>query len=87
MSKDETDFGEIHVIHLRDPDSSCDMEVWINGTKVGFKEWSFDPGAGCLMEEFEENKTESVAAAPDWLKERIAEAYDDMEPVYEKWGF
>lgn len=82
----ETEFGDIHIVHLREPDAECHVEVWINGTKVKFEEWTFDPGAGYEMKEYQAMKSGAVEAAPDWLKDRIAEAYDDMEPTYERWS-
>ena len=81
-----TNIGDVHVIHMRDPDSSCHLEVWVNGVQVGFEQWSFDPGAGYEMDEFEEMKAGSVAEAPDWLKARIEEAYDDMKPAFDRWS-
>ena len=91
----------IDIIHMRDPDYSCDHEVWVDGVKVGSLDlagphsaadtdiefYDFDPGAGSDMAEFEEQKTDAVEAAPDYLKDRIAQIYDDMKPTYEKWSY
>ena len=78
----------IDIIHQRDPDCSCDIEVWVDGKRMtaSVHEWSFDPGAGYEMDEFEETKRERVEAAPEFLKDRIAGIYDEMEPTYEKWS-
>ena len=88
----------IDIIHQRDPDSSCDIEVWVDGARsnlsqhhragepIHVHEWSFDPGAGYSMDDFEENRQASVDSAPDFLKERIAQIYDEMKPSYEKWS-
>jgi hypothetical protein len=89
----------IDIIHMRDPDSSCDHEVYVDGKRVSsvygvdtdpaitVEFWSFDPGAGYDRDEIEENKTAGIAAAPDFLKATIEQIWDDMEPTYEKWGF
>lgn len=81
----------IDIIHQRDPDSSCDVEVYVDGKPLAadtdFHYWSFDPGAGYDMDEFEESRREDVEAAPEFLKDTIADIYDQMKPVYEKWGF
>jgi hypothetical protein len=38
------------------------------------------------MDDFEDNKRESIAAAPDFLKPVLEEIYDDMQPTYERWS-
>jgi hypothetical protein len=89
----------IDIIHMRDPDSSCDHEVYVDGKRVGsvygvdtdpaitVKFWSFDPGAGYDRTDIAESKAENIAAAPDFLKATIEQIWDEMEPSYEKWGF
>lgn len=82
--------ARIDIIHQRDPDSECSIEVWVDGVRTGefhdVHEWSFDPGAGCDMDEFEEERQGAVDSAPDFLKERIGVIYDEMEPTYERWS-
>lgn len=79
----------IDVIHMRDPDSSCDLLVYVDGVKVDHHEWSFDPGAGTeyTEEEYAEEKQNAVDSAPDGLKGVLGEIYDDFEDSYEKWSY
>jgi len=76
----------VDVIHQRDPDSSCYIVVYVDGVKVNHNEWSFDPGAGYDMEDFKEDRKETLEVAPDFLKPVLAEIYDEMEPTYERWS-
>jgi len=90
----------IDIIHMRDPDYSCDHEVWVDGVKVGSFDLAgphsapdidiefheFDPGAGFSMEDWDENKRDRMDAVPEYLRERIASIYDEMKPTYEKWS-
>jgi hypothetical protein len=50
----------IDIIHMRDPDSSCDHEVYLDGVPVTYKDdlhfWSYDPGAGYDLNEVEEKQ-------------------------------
>jgi hypothetical protein len=81
----------IDIIHMRDPDSSCDHEVYIDGVQVTYKDdlhfWSYDPGAGYDLDEVAESREDDIRSAPDFLKNRIEEIWDAMAPTYEKWGF
>lgn len=76
----------IDVIHMRDPDSECDIEVYVDGERVGVHMWSFDPGAGYEREQIAEMRQDEIDMAPYWLKPRIEQIWDEMEPAYEKWG-
>ncbi|BCO56053.1 hypothetical protein MINTM005_12970 [Mycobacterium intracellulare] len=81
----------IDIIHMRDPDSSCDIEIYVNGQKaehpfISVHEWSFDPGAGYDKDEIEEMRRDDIDAAPDFLKPVIEEIWDEMAPAYEKWS-
>jgi hypothetical protein len=79
----------IDVIHMRDPDSSCDLMVYVDGEKVDHHEWSFDPGAGTeyTAEEYAEEKRNAVDRAPEGMKSVLAEIYDDFEESYERWSY
>jgi hypothetical protein len=78
----------IDIIHMRDPDSSCDHEVYVDGVPItDFEIHSFDPGAGYEMNEWEEDKQARIENTPDYLKARIAAIIDEMEPTYRKWGY
>lgn len=76
----------VDIIHVRDPDAACDHEVYIEGERVDAEFWSFDPGAGYSTEDFEEQRQWAIDAAPDFLKARIAQIYDDMKRTYERWS-
>lgn len=76
----------VDLVHMRDPDYSCDLEIWIDGQRATFEEWSFDPGSGWDMSEFDENVAAAVEAAPEFLRERIAGIYAEMRPTYERWS-
>lgn len=82
----------IDIIHQRDPDSECYIEVYIDGVLASHldghdvHEHSFDPGAGYEMDEYDEQAREHVASVPDFLKPVIEGIYDDMRPTYERWG-
>lgn len=77
----------IDIIHMRDPDSSCDVTVYVDGvSSADVKIHSFDPGAGYNMDEFEEQRQSHIANAPDFLKPVLKQIYDDMQPAYERWS-
>ncbi|UBV20348.1 MULTISPECIES: hypothetical protein [Mycolicibacterium] len=69
----------VDLIHQRSPNSSCDTAIYVDGQKVEFKSWSFDPGSGWTAGEFNEFRNETLDAAPDFLKPILEEALDDME--------
>jgi hypothetical protein len=72
---------------MRDPDSSCDITVYVDGVSVAdVHEYSFDPGAGYSMDDFEENRQWHIANAPDYLKPVLEQIYEDMQPTYERWS-
>jgi hypothetical protein len=81
----------IDIIHMRDPDCACDHEVYVDGNRAGYHDirlhfYEFDPGAGYDMDEFEDNKRAAVENAPDFLKARIAQIYDEMKTTYGRWS-
>ncbi|AMS01069.1 hypothetical protein SEA_ARCHERNM_75 [Mycobacterium phage ArcherNM] len=76
----------IDIIHDRDPDSACDLTVYVDGEKVEFHEWSFDPGAGMDMDDYDEEAVEAVKAAPDFLKPVLAQIYEDRRDTFERWS-
>jgi hypothetical protein len=80
----------IDIIHMRDPDSASDHEVYLDGVRIGdaidLNFYEFDPGAGYEMDAFEGNKQSAVDAAPEFLKARISELYDEFKPTYERWS-
>jgi hypothetical protein len=77
----------IDIIHQRDPDSECSLTVYVDGKPVqDYHYWSFDPGAGYEMDEFDAEAAEAVADAPEHLKPVLAEIYDEMRETYERWS-
>jgi len=53
----------IEVIHSRDPDTSCDIHVYVDGVAVAsFTEIDIDPGAGYTREGWNEHRKDSLAA-------------------------
>jgi hypothetical protein len=76
----------IDIIHMRDPDYGCEITVYVDGQSVNFEEWSFDPGAGYSMNDFEDNKQSAIEYAPEFLKPVLEKIYDDMQPTYERWS-
>jgi len=45
---------KVEVLHYRDPDSSCDITVWIDGKLVDCTVEDIDPGRGYMMSDWEE---------------------------------
>ena len=45
----------VEVLHVRDPDSSCDVRVWVNGIAVNVTYYEdIDPGAGYSLEDWDD---------------------------------
>lgn len=74
----------IEILHGRDPDSSCDLTVWIDGVDVTNRDdvivdvEDVDPGRGYEAEDWAES-AEWAATRPersDAFKAALAEAYD-----------
>ncbi len=77
----------IDVVHQRDPDSACSVSVYVDGVEVEIQEWSFDPGAGCDMDSFAEERDERIASAPEYLRPVLAAIYDESESTYRRHGY
>ena len=76
----------IDIVHQRDPDSECGIEVYVDGQPVDVNLWGFDPGAGYEMAEFDAMRDADIASAPEFLRPVLAKAYADMRPSYERWS-
>lgn len=77
----------VDVIHDRDPDSACDITVYVDGRRVDdCHEWSFDPGSGWEMNDFYTWRDEALASAPDHLKPILAEMFSSREESFERWS-
>lgn len=67
----------VQVLHSRDPDSSCDLRVWINGREVEVTEvCDVDPGAGHSREDWNDrirhygrSRSAFARACRAWLRE------------------
>lgn len=67
-TQDEADVAvptapKVQIIHSRDPDSECDLTVFVNGVKVNFTEEDIDPGRGYDEESIQERRDEAEARA------------------------
>lgn len=51
---------KVEVLHVRDPDSSCGVTVWIDGVEVSFDEESIDPGRGYSRGEWYDRMTDNA---------------------------
>ncbi len=61
---------QVEVLHVRDPDSSCSIAVWVNGVETrDFAEVDSDPGAGYMRSDWDEH-TRSIEA-----NEKLSEAF------------
>lgn len=76
----------IDIIHGRDPDSACELTVFVDGQRVDFTEWSFDPGAGMTMSEFDAFREETLKEAPTYLRSVLEQQFDDYRSSYERWS-
>lgn len=76
----------IDIIHGRDPDSACELTVFVDGQRVDFKEWSFDPGAGMTMSEFDEFRESALKEAPEYLRHVLEQEFDNYRSSYQRWS-
>jgi hypothetical protein len=56
--------SKIELIHYRDPDSPCEIAVFLDGVRVPdsqLNQVSLDPGAGYSREEWEAMRMEDIA--------------------------
>lgn len=88
MSDPTTPAGtpRIDIVVVRHPDYENQVTVYVNGEVAEVNEWSFDPGAGYEYADFCEMRDSDVKAAPDFLKDVIAQTYEDMRGVFERWS-
>lgn len=76
----------IDIIHERDPDSSCDLTVYVDGVKVDHNSWSFDPGEGMEIAEYDEWRDNAIEAAPEFLKPILDRLFEDYRGYYEEYS-
>jgi hypothetical protein len=51
---------KIEILHERDPDSDCDITVWVNGVEITADVVDIDPGQGYSSEDWEESAAYAV---------------------------
>lgn len=82
----------IEILHMRDPDASCEHAIFVNGVPVKDADlvlWDQDPGAGYCEGDIEED-LESVKAQVNWsaaFKAAVLDSYEQMMPRFRKFGF
>ena len=71
----------IEILHVRDPDGNCTVEVWVDGEPTDdFMMADVDPGRGYERRDWEETK--DYIAGPDFdgspaFKAAAAQAYEE----------
>lgn len=70
----------VEILHVRNPDSECELEVWIDGEPVEFTMEDIDPGRGYVRSEWDQRiadarTDESVSAA---FRAAVVEALEGM---------
>lgn len=66
---------KIEILHGRDPDSECALDVWIDGVRVvDFREIDVDPGRGYTREDWDERIRELEERDDPTLSEPFREA-------------
>lgn len=79
----------VQIIHSRDPDGECGIEVYVNGERVkDVTVEDIDPGRGYDREAIAERRADAVEAAeaPDATPYAIAVAEALNEAPFEKWA-
>lgn len=67
----------IEVIHVRDPDSACEIEVYVDGVLVAHEEYNCDAGAGYLRQDWDETTEVLAERASANVGRRIKKVRDD----------
>jgi len=76
----------VQIIHYRDPDSDCNLRVWIDGVEVtDFTVEDMDPGRGYEQESYDE-QVENAKTIDGAFGEAVVSTLTDARPVYERWG-
>lgn len=78
----------IEILHTRDPDGDCSVEIWVDGEEVkDFYVEDIDPGRGYDDDTWEENieDARTVNTSPAF-KAAVLEAYEAWKPVQEKFS-
>lgn len=68
----------IQVLHGRDPDSECDVRVWLDDTEAtGFEVEDIDPGRGYNREDWDDRIASAKADASSFGRARLAMLLDN----------
>ncbi len=93
LADDALTLAKVQLLHGRDPDSSCEIDVFLNGQALDYSrvtEESVDPGAGYDMESVEERISEAKEAAekPDAtdFDRAVAETLDSYRDDFVKYS-
>lgn len=84
--------AKIQILHVRDPDSECDIAIYLNGAEFTGKSEveDMDPGRGYEREDYERNLelSREAAAAPDagQFEADVLGAYEEMGERYRKFS-
>lgn len=66
---------KIELLHVRDPDSDCDIRLWIDGKQVAVECVDIDPGRGYSREDWDENIAWAEKLPPGSFRDAVLEAY------------
>lgn len=74
------DPGVVTIVHVRDPDSSCSVRVFIDAVEQDWQEIEvvdIDAGCGYTAEDWHANVAWAEAMPPSPLRDALMEAYGD----------
>lgn len=72
--------SRIEILHVRDPDSACEVRVWVDGVETtDFEHEDIDPGRGYVREDWQESRDH--AAAQTNRSEPYRDAVDDAYAI------
>lgn len=69
---------KIDILHVRDPDSACDVRVFLDGEEQNWQEVDvvdIDPGRGYTLEDWEENIAWAEDMPESAFRDAVMEAY------------
>ena len=77
----------VEVIHYRDPDSSCEMCVFVDGVEVAVTaEVTIDPGAGYSRADWDQQRAEGLAGLSPSARALATRCFDSAEDKSEYIG-
>lgn len=70
----------VEIVHYRDPDSSCEVAVFVDGVRVQDVTYvSIDPGAGYSRSDWDEGKTQDMLVLSANAAIQAALYYEDAD--------